>query len=280
MAERTEPAFQESPWPVLRNALVSYMNTQRPNSVQGCLEMDVTDALCAIRRVQKELRIAVSFHSYMLHCMVRALILHPLIVSYRRGNKLIRFDDIDVLTPVEKKLPHGGRIPTGYILRAAQRKSLAEINWELRQATRAQDIAGEEAVKMRRRFARWPGFMRNVVSWRARRDPFFFKRLHGTVILTNVQPHGFSNAATVFGPTVHTFSLALGTVADRLKMNERNEIVNRKILLVGASGDHDVVDGMVAARFMAQMTRFVESADCLDTAFIADSRRLIAGANS
>jgi pyruvate/2-oxoglutarate dehydrogenase complex dihydrolipoamide acyltransferase (E2) component len=272
----TTPAYQERPWPFLRNALVSYMNTKRPNGVQGFLEMDVTEALIAISRATKALRMAVSFHAYMLYCMVQALKLHPTVISYRFGNKLISFDDIDVLTPVEKKLPNGGRIPTGYIVRGAQDKSLAMINWELRQAVRAEDIASEEQIKMRRRFARWPVFLRNYITWKSRRDPFFFKRLHGTVILTNVQPSGFSNGGTVFGPTVHTFSLAVGTITNRLVMNDQNAIVKRKILIVGGSADHDIVDGMVAARFVAQMARFVEEATALGESFLEESRQLAA----
>jgi pyruvate/2-oxoglutarate dehydrogenase complex dihydrolipoamide acyltransferase (E2) component len=275
MKEKSNSACTETPWPVLRNAVVSYMNTQRPNSVQGFLEMDVTDALAAISRAGKTLRIAVSFHAYMLYCMVQALKLHPSMISYRAGNKLIVFDDIDVLTPVEKKLANGVRIPTGYIVRGAQKKSLAQINWELREAVRAGDIAGEEAVTMRRRFARWPAFLRNLVSWRARRDPFFFKRLHGTVILTNVQVRGFANSATVFGPTVHTLSLAVGTITDRLAMDEQGAISRRKIVVVGGAADHDIIDGMVGARFVAEMTRFVESATAIDAAFLEEARQLI-----
>lgn len=276
MAPEVRPAYREKPWPVLRNALIAYLNIRRPNSVQGFIEMDVTDALLAIHRVQRELRIAVSFHAYMLHCLVRALILHPGMVSYRRGNKLINFEDIDVLTPIEKRFANGLRIPTGYIVRGAQAKCLAQLNWELRRAIRAEDIAGEEAVKFRRRFARWPSFMRRMVTWRARRDPFFFKRLNGTIILTNVQTHGFSNAGTVFGHTVHTFAMALGTITDRLRMEKDGTIVNRKILMVAGTGDHDIVDGMTATRFIADMTRFVEAADSLDDAFIAQARQLIA----
>ena len=71
MNQRASSKCTEAPWPVLRNAVVSYMNTQRPNSVHGFLEMDVTDALAAISRAGKTLRIAVSFHAYMLYCMVR-----------------------------------------------------------------------------------------------------------------------------------------------------------------------------------------------------------------
>src|SRR5271165_2887027 len=254
MTTRQEPYYHESPWPVLRNALVSYLNAKRPHGVQGFVEIDVTDALEAMRNIQKELRVAVSFHAFVLHSMVQAAMQHPAVLTYRQGKKLITFEDIDVLTPIEKRLAHGVRIPVGYIVRAAQQKSLAQINWELREAIRAGDIAGDEAVKLRRKFAKLPGVARNLVSWRAQRDPFLFKRLHGTVILTNVQSHGFTNAAAVVGPTVHTLSLAIGTITDRLKLNARGEIVNRKMLMLSGAADHDIIDGMVAARFIAQMT--------------------------
>jgi hypothetical protein len=196
-------------------------------------------------------------------------------LSYRRGNKLIRFDDIDVLTPIEKRLPHGVRIPVGYIVRAAQSKSLAQLNWELRSAIRAEDIAGDDAVKLRRRFARWPAFARDFVSWRARRDPLLFKRLHGTVILTNVQIHGFANPGSISGPTVHSLSMALGTITDRLKMDDNGVIVKRKVVMITGAADHDIIDGMVATRFAVEMTRLVESAAGLDDKFIEESRSLI-----
>jgi len=268
------PVFRESEWPVLRNALLSYLDSSRAHAVHGMIEMDVTDALDAIRRIRKELRLAVSFHAFLLHSLVQSAMQHPSVVTYRRGNKLITFEDIDVLTPIEKRLPHGVRIPVAHIVRGAQQKSLAQINWELRTAVRAGDLAGEEAIRLRRKFARLPAFLRSLISWRVKRDPFLLKRLHGTVLLTNVQTHGLTNAAAVLGLTVHTLSLGAGTITDRVKLDERGVPVNRKILMLSGSADHDIVDGMMASRFIAQMTRLVESAAGLDDEFIAETRRL------
>jgi pyruvate/2-oxoglutarate dehydrogenase complex dihydrolipoamide acyltransferase (E2) component len=201
---------------------------------------------------------------------------HPTVVTYRRGNKLITFEDIDVLTPIEKKLANGVRIPVAYVVRGAQQKTLAQINWELRSAIRADDLAGEEAIKLRRKFAHMPAFVRNLVSWRTKTDPFLLKKLHGTVLLTNVQTHGFPNAAAVWGPTVHTLSMGAGTITDRVKLNERGEPVNRKVLMLSGSADHDIIDGMMATRFVQQMTQLVESAAGLDDEFLAETRNLLA----
>ncbi|RZI64494.1 MAG: hypothetical protein EOP80_21140, partial [Variovorax sp.] len=141
MQASSQAPHRATPWPVLRNALVSYMNTHRHNGVQGFVEMDVTDALAKIARAQKTLRIAVSFHAFMLHAMVRALAAHPTMVSYRHKDKLISFDDIDVLTPVEKRITHGGRIPVGYVVRGS-----TEIARHLRDVTKAREALNERTV--------------------------------------------------------------------------------------------------------------------------------------
>ena len=116
---------------MIRNALVSLLDQSRPHAIYGLGEVDVTDGRWpAIRRIEKELRAAVSFHAFILYCMTRAIGRHPVARTYRRGKKLITFEDIDVLTPLDKRLPSGVRIPVGHIVRSAQTKSLAAINWE------------------------------------------------------------------------------------------------------------------------------------------------------
>jgi pyruvate/2-oxoglutarate dehydrogenase complex dihydrolipoamide acyltransferase (E2) component len=281
MANQPAPAFEEAPWPVLRNALVSYLDTKRTHAINGFVEVDVTDALEALRAVQRQVRVAVSFHSFMVYCLTQALIEHPTMLQFRKGNTLIRFEDIDVLTPIEKKFAGGMRIPVAYIVRAAQKKSLAQINWELRSAIRAENLAGEEAIRLRRKFGAMPSLARKFLTWRTRVDPVLFKKLHGTVLLTNVQTHGFGNAAAVFGPTVHTLSIGVGTTTDRLKLNDRNEVVNRKTLMLSGTVDHEIVDGMVATRFIVRMTKLVESGAGLDDSFVAETRsRMAAGSVS
>ena len=272
MANQRAPAFQESPWPILRNALVSYLDTKRTHPVSGFVELDVTDALEALHQAQRRLRIAVSFHAFMIYCLAQALMEHPTMLQFRKGKKLIRFEDIDVMTPIEKKLAGGVRIPVAYIVRAAQKKSLADVNWELRSAIRAEDLPNDEAIRLRRRFAAMPSLVRKFLTWRARTDPFLFKKLHGTVLLTNVQTHGFQNSAAVLGPTVHTLSMGVGSMTNRLKLNERNEVVNRKMLMLSGTADHEIVDGMIATRFIARLTKLVESGAGVNGDFVAEMR--------
>ena len=138
---KRQPAVRETEWPEIRNALLAFFWQSRPHVMRGTTEVDVTDSLAAIRRIEKELRIAVSFHAFAVYCVVQAAMQHPIMHTYRYGKKLLTFEDIDLLSPIDKRLPGGVRIPVGHILRSAQNKTLAEINWEIRQAVRASDLA-------------------------------------------------------------------------------------------------------------------------------------------
>lgn len=271
-----DPAFTAQPWPEIRNVLVAFLNQKRRNPVHAAGEVDVTDALAAIRAASRELRIAVSFHAWALYCIVQAARQNPIVHTYRYRGKLITFDDIDVLSPVDKKLPNGVRIPVGHILRGAQKMSLAQINHELREAVRAEDLADDPAVKMRRKFARMPAPLRHAIAWYTARNPFWLKRSHGTLLITNIRTHGFNNPIYPVVPTLHTCTVAIGTTLERLRLNERGEIERRTMLCMSGTSDHDIVDGAGAAGFTRDFMRLMESAAGLDRTFIDETRALLA----
>ena len=260
--------FQEQPWPIVRNALISVLNQHRPHTVYGFGEADVTEALDRISRYRRELRIAVSFHAFVAYCMVQAARQHPVMHTYRRGRSLIRFDDIDVGTAIDRRLPGGVRLAVGYTIRAAQRKSLAEINMELRRATNI-DLGSDPTVKLRRKVAALPGFIRNLISRRIMQDPMLLKRFHGTIGLTNLQSPGLPNSFHALPPNIFTYTMAIGSIVDRN---------GRKILCVSGGADHAIVDGLPLSRFAATLNTLLESAAGLDDSFIAETRRLQADA--
>jgi pyruvate/2-oxoglutarate dehydrogenase complex dihydrolipoamide acyltransferase (E2) component len=273
-----KPAHTEKPWPVIRNALVSLLDQSRPHTIYGLGEADVTAALAAIRGLEKELRIAVSLHALLLYCLAQAAREHPVARTYRRGRKLITFEDIDVLTPIDKRLPSGVRIPVGHIVRAAQSKSLAAINWELRQAVKAADLDHDPAVRMRRRFARLPAPVRRFLSRRVMRDPFLLKRIHGTTGITSIQSHGFDNPLLTLPPAIHTLSFSVGNLCERLGLAEDGTVVKRKVICLTGAADHDVMDGMQLTRFSYRYVNLIESAAGLDETFARETRRLLEAA--
>ena len=119
------PAYTEKPWPVIRNALVSLLDQSRPHAIYGLGEADITEALA-------------DHPPHREGAAGRGVVprLHPVLHDARDrrasgGTDLSTpeetdtFEDIDVLTPLDKRLPSGVRIPVGHIVRSARTKSLA-----------------------------------------------------------------------------------------------------------------------------------------------------------
>jgi len=132
-------------------------------------------------------------------------------------------------------------------------------------------------VLMRRRAVRLPAFARRWISRRVQRDPFLFKQLNGTIGLTNVQSHGFTNPMFALPPAIHTFGFAIGNTADRLKLDENGKVTVRKVMCIGSAADHDIMDGMGLARFAYLFTQLVESAAGLDDSFVSQTRSFLEG---
>ncbi len=272
---KQQPVVRETDWPEIRNALIAFFWQSRPHVMRGTTEVDVTESLAAIRRAEKELRIAVSFHAFAVYCVVQAAMQHPIMHTYRYGKKLLTFEDIDVVSPIDKRLPGGTRIPVGHIIRAAQNKTLAQINWELRQAVRAPDLAEDEAVQLRRKLARSPWWLRRALAWQCKRNPYWLKRMSGTMLVTNLQSHAATNPMFAIAGTVHTTSVAIGNITPRLQLNREGKVVSRKMLCLSGAADHDIVDGMGIAHFAHLVGRLLETGAGLDENFLRETRELM-----
>jgi pyruvate/2-oxoglutarate dehydrogenase complex dihydrolipoamide acyltransferase (E2) component len=268
------PLYHEAPWPLLRNAVVSVLRQHRPFTAYGFGEADVTEALAAIGRHQRALGVAVSLHAFVLYCLARAAAEHPNVLTYRRGRRLVTFADADVGTAIEKKLPDRRRLPVGYVFRGAQQKSLARINWELRQACRS-DLAADPSVRLRRRVARMPGVLRWAVSRSILRNPFRLRRYHGTIGLTNLQSPGHQRPFFALPPNIFTLTVAIGNLTERLVPQADGTQARRRVLCLSAGADHAVIDGADLARFARRFTQLLESAAGLDDSFVAETRALM-----
>jgi len=266
--------FSESPWPPLRNAVLGYLEQARPHTCWGTGEADVTEVLARIKDAQRELRLAVSFHAVALHALARAAAEQPGVMTYRHGRRLVTFSEVDIGTTIDRRI-HGHRIAAAYCVRAAHRKSLAKINWELRQAIN-QPLPPDPAIQLRRRFARLPTIGRRVVNWMVVRNPHWVRRLYGTIGLTNLQSHGLNRPFWGLPPSVCTVTVAVGTIIDRVAMDRTGRPLNRKHVCLTGAADHAVIDGMALSRFAYRFVQELEPGRALNDAFVEETRRLMA----
>ena len=155
---------QEVAWPRIRNLVTDMLAiAHRAHTGYGLLEIDVTLPLARIAEYKARVPDGVSFTAFLAYCLGRAVAQHRMMHACRKGaRRLALFDDVDVNTLLEKTKPDGSCVPVIYIVRAANRKSLAEINQEMRRAV-VHDLYDDAGVRRRRQILRLPRPVRQAV---------------------------------------------------------------------------------------------------------------------
>ncbi len=267
------PPFQEVPWPRIRELVVDSLSIgHRTHMAHGMMELDVSRPLALIEHYKPQLADGLSFTAYLTYCFAHAIDQHRMMHAYRKGRKLILFEDVDVNTLLEKRKPDGSLIPVFYVVRGANHKSLAQINQEMRQASRS-DLYDEKGVRQRRQILRLPSAMRQLIWWWMRRDPARLKQQWGTVGLSNVGSFISPRPSWGISITFLTCVMVVGGMFDKVYWINGG-VEPRKTLSVTVTVNHDIVDGAPGARFGETLAQLIERAEALDDAFLHEALAL------
>jgi pyruvate/2-oxoglutarate dehydrogenase complex dihydrolipoamide acyltransferase (E2) component len=233
---------------------------KRKHHVMSLLELDVTEAREAMRRHRQQTGERFSFFSWIVMCVGRAVNEHKEVNAYRGRQGIVVFDDVDISVVVEKTVA-GAKTPAPYLIRNANTKTAIEIHQEIR-AAQTQDISqgyqvlGQKKNPWAELFYLLPAALRQRI-WRwILGDPFRVKRTMGTVVVTSLMSGArFNGWAIPIG--VHTVCFALGAVVKKPGVvGDRIEV--REYLNLTVLVDHDIVDGMPAARLLSRLAAMVE----------------------
>lgn len=234
--------------------------------IKGFIELDVTQARQRIRQYRRETRQSLSFTAFFMSCVVRALQENMSLNAGLKGNTIIIFDDIDISVAIEMEL-NGEKVPRLMVIRQAQNKSAQEINDEIEAAQSINQKEGDvvqgdaRTIKPVLRLLKLPKFIRMPIWRHFLREPFFTKRMMGTVGITAVGMFGNISGWPEPIPTSnHAFSCALGSITKKPRV-VRGDIAIREILHATLLFDHDIVDGAPAARFTDRLRHLVENGD-------------------
>lgn len=248
--------------------------------VHALLEVDVTEARSRIRE-RRRAGEGGSFAAWVVKSIADAVAAHPEVAAFHRParSRVVVFDDVDVALVVEREVA-GGRVPLPLVVRGAEAKSVATIAAEI-EAARTQALVDEgDLVLGRQRDPRGPRpdppgsrpdpralrwylrlpqwlrvpLMRAVLVGSPRRA----KAAMGNVMVTTVGMAGRARGWIV-PSSVHPVCVALGSLGEKPAVRD-GVVVPRTILHVTVLIDHDVVDGMPAARFVADAVRRLEGA--------------------
>jgi pyruvate/2-oxoglutarate dehydrogenase complex dihydrolipoamide acyltransferase (E2) component len=253
-------SFEESDFSRFRNPTIDTMIWGRKrHHIPILLDINVTAARAAIHAQKAKTGQGISFTGWIIKCLAQAVSEHKHVHALRKGKRqLIAFDDVDVAIIVERVADTGEKLPMPYIIRKANEKTVAEIHAEIRAAQRS-PVAGEvqidshRAAWMTKIFTVLPQFVRDWFFWQpVFRNPFWFKRMMGTVSVTSLGIVGQNGMSWGIPIGVHPLIIAVGGIVKRPGVLHE-QIVIREFVGLTVLFDHDVTDGAPVARFIKRL---------------------------
>ena len=257
--------FQVLPFPAMRETVVDVLRAAaRKHMVHLLLEVDVTAARRFLREYKARAGESLSFTALIVKCLAQAVVENKLLNAYRQGRrKLLVFDDVDVDTMVEREVC-GLRMTTPNVIRAADRKTFRQIHEEIRsaQASTVEAVQSMESFRWAARLAHVPPPIRSLL-WRALAgNPHVVKKFAGTVAVASVGMYGMRGGWGI-PIALNTTNVVVGGISERPGIVE-GRIEAREYLCLTVSVDHDIVDGALAARFIARFSELIEAGFGLD----------------
>lgn len=233
--------------------------------VRALLEVDVTEA----RRIIKQNRHSgnkISFTAWLIKVIADCVALHPPIagVNDAKRNKVLVFEDVDISIVVEKEV-NGTRVPLPYVIRKADKKTLCQIQDEIESAksqavgSEGDYVLGEEySTTGMKLFVRLPQWLRLILMrLLVLNHPQQVKDMMGTVMITTAGMVGHTRG-WIMPFSMHPLCLAFGSLNEQAAIY-KGEIQKREILHLTVLIDHDVIDGVPAARFVDELVKKLQS---------------------
>jgi pyruvate/2-oxoglutarate dehydrogenase complex dihydrolipoamide acyltransferase (E2) component len=218
--------------------------------------VDVTKPRQRLREMKEETGESLSFTGFIIYCCAKAVDESKDVHAYRDWrNRLIIFDDVDISIPVERSAKDHKQV-LQLIIRAVNRKSIAAIHQEIRQA-QAQEIKDSALLRNVRWYGVIPAFVRRRLYRLLHRAPHLVKKFSGTVMVTSVGMFGHGAGWGIALPG-HTLTITIGGIVSRPVVNN-SQLEHREHLCLTVSFDHDIIDGAPAARFVQRFKELVES---------------------
>ena len=194
------------------------------------VEVDMTASESARKRInllaEKEGQPAISVTALLVKMVTWALGRHPYLNASLQDDKILLSEDanIGIATAIEDGLI----VP---VIHAANRLSLKDINTTFRYLTNQ---------------ARSGALTANEVSG-------------GTFTISNLGMYGISSFTAIINPPQSAILAVGGLVRKPVVVDENDTIAVRPMMNLTLGADHRVVDGAVAAAFLADLVRALES---------------------
>ena len=236
------------------------------NRVVGLIEIDITEATNKIIEIEKKQNYKVSITGWVAKCVSQAVKENIHLNSFRRGRKLIVFDNVDISVIIEVTEKSGKKIPYNYVIRKAETKNVKNITDEIRaiQNRKINEIEQltRESTKFTSLYTLLPRFFRRFVIRKIITNPFRLRKLIGTVGITSLGMFLKGQGGWALPYADKTLNIAIGGIKNNAILRNK-ELIEQKNLCLTVLIDHNIVDGAPAARFIARLSELMSSASYL-----------------
>jgi pyruvate/2-oxoglutarate dehydrogenase complex dihydrolipoamide acyltransferase (E2) component len=243
-------------------AYIALKIASKRSLVHGFLEADVTDVKKILKDNPDSYNGNLSMTAYVIACYARAILEHPDMRAYTlMFHRRYIFNEVDVSTLIDH--PAGKGIPVPYVVRDANLKSVRQITDELRKA-KLDPLPMGFREKLTPIASNLPGFFTAWFFWIIRQVPEWMRFIDGTAQVSAIGMLGDSITTGIGLLYMHTVGLWVGTIVEK-PIKHNGEIALRKILHIGISVDHDVIDGAPGHRFANTLKNNLESGNLYES---------------
>lgn len=273
--------FEEQPFSISRTASIDTVSMGKAkHHIPVLLEVDVTAARAAIQKRAQSTGERISFTGWTVKCLAQAASENKRVHAMRRGRRrLVIFDDVDVSVVIYREVTGSAPpeyLPMPYIIRRANEKTLKQIHSEIRNAQEQPLAPGEQVIGtepsksfkpwMVRFFFSLPFFIRRRLIWnRLVKDPFYAKRMTGTVVVSSIGMYGKVGTGGIWAipSTMVPLPVVLGSISRKPGFFGEH-IEARELLSLTILFDHDVIDGAPVATFLQRLRDLMEDASFIE----------------
>ncbi len=225
------PDDQRIPLTGMRNIIAERLLASKTQIPHFYLQMEVDAApLMSFRahineQSEKNSGNKYTVNDFLLKAVVRAAEAVPAINASFDGDAVVQFKHVNLNVAIA--VPEGLVTP---VIKAAETKTLLEIS------TAVKDLATRAKNK------------------KLSPDEF----AGGTITVSNLGAYGIDQFAAIINPPQAAI-ISIGSIRKAPVVDDKGQIVVGQRMWLGLSGDHRVVDGAVAATFLAEMRKLIEN---------------------
>ncbi len=225
------PDDQRIPLTGMRNIIAERLLASKTQIPHFYLQMEVDAApLMSFRahindQSEKTSGNKYTVNDFLLKAVVRAADAVPAVNASFDGDAVVQFKHVNLNVAIA--VPEGLVTP---VIKEAETKTLLEIS------TAVKDLATRAKNK------------------KLSPDEF----AGGTITVSNLGAYGIDQFAAIINPPQAAI-VSIGSIRKAPVVDDKGQIVVGQRMWIGLSGDHRVVDGAVAATFLAEMRKLIEN---------------------